>query len=249
MSRVTVIVIVSLLLGGLARADEIKVEGGATTISSVFLTVQSEFEAQTGHTMSVVQSTAVAGLIALEAGRVDIAAAAHPLEDLVAAAAKEGAGVVIDQSTLVATPIEENRLIAIVHKSNPVKRLSKEQLKDIFTGKVRNWKEVGGDDLDIEVVWATETKGQNAQFTRVALDGQPVAANIREVKGYRSIENLVAVLPNGVGIIPVSMSSSQIRAPEIPPITSPIYVITKGKPSPKVQQFIDFYGRETNFLR
>jgi len=247
MNRVTVIVIASLLFGGSARADEIKVEGGATTISSVFLTVQSMFEAETGHTMSVVQSTAVAGMIALEAGKVDIAAAAHPLEDLLAAAAKEG--VVIDKSTLVATPIEENRLIAIVHKSNAVKRLSKEQLKDIFTGKVGNWKEVGGSDLDIDVVWATETKGQNAQFTRVVLDGEPVTANIREVKGYRSIENLVAVLPSGVGIIPVSMSSSQIHAPEIPAITSPMYVITKGQPSPKVQQFIDFYRREINFLK
>jgi phosphate transport system substrate-binding protein len=245
MNRVTVIVLASLLFGGLARADEIRVEGGATTISSVFLTVQSTFEAETGHTMNVVQSSAVEGLIALEAGRVDIAAAAHPLEDLVNAAAKEG--VEIDKATLVATPLEENRLIAIVHKSNPVKQLSRAQLKDIFTGKVGNWKEVGGNDLDIEVVWAGETKGQNAQFTRVVLDGEPVTSNLRAVKGYRSIENLVAVLPSGIGIIPVSMSSSLIRAPEIPVITSSMYLITKGKPSPKVQQFIDFYVRESRF--
>jgi len=247
MFRMIVFVVAALLLGGVAHADEIRVEGGGTTISSVFLAVQDLFERETGHTISVVQSSAVAGLIALDAGRVDIAAGAHPIEDLLAGAAKEG--VVIDPSTLVATPIEENRLIAIVHRSNPVKRLSKEQLKGIFTGRIVNWKELGGDDLEIEVVWATETKGQNVQFTRVELDGEPVAPTVRGVKGYRSIANLVAVLPAGIGIIPVGMNSALVHAPEIPLITSPMFLITKGPPSPKVRQFIDFYARESGFLR
>jgi phosphate transport system substrate-binding protein len=247
MYRVIAVVAASLMFGGVGHADEIKVEGGGAAISSGLLTVQALFESETAHTMRIVESSAVAGLIALNAGEVDIAAGAHPLEDLVAAAAKEGA--VIDSSTLVATPIEENRLIAVLHRSNPVKKLSKEQLKSIFTGKVGNWKDVGGDDRDIEVVWGTETKGQNMQFTRIVLDGDPVTANVREVKGYRSIVNLVSVLPSGIGIVPVGLSSALTHAPEIPAITSPICLITKGRPSGKVQQFIEFYAREMNFLR
>ena len=247
MKRAILLLVASLLLGGVGRADEIRIEGGATTISSVFLTVKSLYEEATGGTVSVAPTTAVAGLIALAAGRVDAAAGAHPLEDLIAAAAKEGAA--IDAAVLVATPIEESRLVAITHRTNPVKQLSREQLKAIFTGRITNWREVGGVDQEIEVVWGTETKGQNMQFSRVVLDGVPVAPGAREVNGYRSIVNLVCVLPRGIGIVPVGMSSPQVHLPEIPAITSPIYLITKGTPSARVQAFIDFHRKESEFLR
>lgn len=224
-----------------AAADEIRVEGGGSTIASVVMPIKEEFEKSSGHKLNIVQTSAVKGLIALHKGKVDIAAGAHHLEDLIAGAEKEG--VKINASELFATQVEENRLIVIVHPSNPVQRLSKEQLKSIFTGKVNNWKVFNEKDLPITVVWGKETQGQNIQFTRMLLDGEAVTKNMQEVVTYQNISKFVGGNPGAIGAVPIGMSSGKTKAPEIPVITSPMFFITKGKPSLKVQQLIDFYSK------
>lgn len=246
MKSIIFAMVLSLGISTLSQADEIKVEGGGTAIATVFRPIQKRFEKLHGHTLSVVQSSAVKGLIALNDGKVDVATGAHPLEDLVAGAAREG--VLVDKSSLVATQIEENRLIVIANRASEATGLSKEQLKAIFTGKISNWKEVGGKDLPVQVVWGKETQGQNIQFSRIALDGEPVTARARTATNYRNISELVSELPGGIGVVPQEITTPVTRSLDTISITSPIYVITKGQPSPKVQEVIDFYQREYAFL-
>jgi phosphate transport system substrate-binding protein len=234
--------IMVLVCSGVSWADDIKVEGGGTSIATIFQPIKSRFEKYHGHTLSIVQSTAVKGLIALHDGRVDIAAGAHPLEDLIAGAAKNG--VKIDPSEFFVTAMEGNRLVVIGNQANGVTRLTKEQLKGIFTGKIRNWKEVGGRDLPVEVVWGKETEGQNIQFTRVALDNQPVTTHLQQATNYRNISDTVAKLPGGIGVVPLQMSTAATKSIDTVSLSSPMYIITKGKPSEKVQQVIDFYRKD-----
>ena len=59
--------------------------------------------------------------------------------------------------------------------------------------------------------------------------------------------NLISVLPAGIGIVPVSLKSSLTHSPETPDIKSPMFMITRGEPSPAVQQFIDFYLKVSHF--
>lgn len=247
MKKVIVAVAMTLGICQLSFADEIKIEGGGTAIITVFRPIQQRFEKVHGHTLSIVQSSAVKGLIALNAGRVDIATGAHPLEDLIAGAAKEG--VVIDESSLVATQIEENRLIVTANRSSEVTRLSKDQLKGVFTGKILNWKEVGGRDLPINVVWGMETQGQNIQFTRIALDGEPVTTKVRSATNYRNIADMVGEIPGSIGVVPLEITTPATRSLDTLSITSPIYVITKGKPSKRVLAVVDFYKSEYSFLK
>ena len=55
----------------------------------------------------------------------------------------------------------------VVHPSNPVKQLTRQQLEDIFRGKITNWKQVGGDDRKI-VVYSRETSSELTNFSRKA---------------------------------------------------------------------------------
>lgn len=247
MNIFVVVTALTLVLCQFAFADEIKIEGGGTAIHTVFRPVQDRFEKYQGHHLSIVESSAVKGLIDLQDGKVDIATGAHPLEDLIAGAAKEG--VTIDKSSLVATQMEENRLVVIANRSSAVTRLSKKQLKDVFTGTITNWKEVGGSELPITVVWGKETKGQNIQFTRIALDGGPVTSGIRSVSTYRNIAQTVGEVPGGIGVVPIGMTTPATRSIDTISITSPIYTITKGEPSEKVQDLLEFYKREYGFLK
>jgi phosphate transport system substrate-binding protein len=246
-SLIVIAMLSSLLVAVTSFADDIKVEGGGTAIMTIFLPIKDRFEKLHGDTLSIVQSTAVKGLIALQEGRVDLATGAHPLEDLVAGAAEKG--IQIDTRNLVVTPIEENRLVVIVNRSNPVTLLSKAQLKGVFTGAIKNWQEVGGRDVPVDVVWGEETHGQNVQFDRIALDKNPLAKELHRATTYQDISLIVSQSPGGIGVVPLIMTTPVTRSVETVLITSPIYIITKGAPSAKVQQVIDFYQREYSFLR
>jgi phosphate transport system substrate-binding protein len=126
-----------------------------------------------------------------------------------------------------------------------VKRLTNDQLKGIFTGKIQNWKDVGGEEQDIIVAWGKDTQGQNIQFTRTVLGGDTVTTKVMQCNDYRGIIQKVSETPGAIGIAPFGMTTSNVHLPEIPPIISPVYLITKGKPSNKVQHFIDFYKKES----
>ena len=66
---------------------------------------------------------------------------------------------------------------------------------------------------------------------------------------YQDISHIVSQSPGGIGVVPLIMTTPVTRSIETVQMTSPVYVITKGVPSAKVQQVIDFYQREYSFLR
>lgn len=84
----------------------------------------------------------------------------------------------------------------VVNKNNPVKDLTLEQIKDIFTGKITNWKEVGGKDKEIVVVSREEGSG-----TRTAFE---------EILGYSTKETAKkAIVNNATGSIKVTVEGNE----------------------------------------
>ncbi len=237
---VLAVVISFLLASGIsAFADEIKVGGGGAAMNTVFKPIQIEFEKTTGIYLVNLQSTPAHGLVELVEGKVDAATAAVPLEAMVSGAEKEGAKV--DVSALQQTVVGTNKTVMFVHKDNPVAKLSKEQAKGIFTGKITNWKQVGGSDKDIIVVWGKKTPGQNALFVKQILDGEPVMKDVLEATDYASIHEVIKANPDAIGIDPKAFAETTIKAIEpTPELSTPIIMVTKGKPSPNVQKLIDF---------
>ena len=73
--------------------------------------------------------------------------------------------------------IAYDALAVVVHPSNKVSNLTREQLEGIFTGKIKNWKEVGGPDEPITLVTRPKTSGTRALFSKYAMGGAEEAAN------------------------------------------------------------------------
>ena len=76
-------------------------------------------------------------------------------------------------------PIGRDALVFIVNENNPVKSLTRQQLKDIYAGKITNWKEVGGEDLAIVPFQRGEDSGSQTLFRKLLIDkgdGQLMAA-------------------------------------------------------------------------
>ena len=93
--------------------------------------------------------------------------------------AAEETKALVEQSgvALEITPIGRDALVFINNAQNPVKNLSQQQLIDIYTGKITNWNEVGGDDLVIVPYQRGETSGSQSLFMKLLMkDETPMAA-------------------------------------------------------------------------
>ncbi len=242
--------VVSLLLSAVpvlpTYGAVIRVEGGGAAISTVFAPMKEHFEKDTGLTLSITQSTPYRGLIALLEGRADVATGAVSLEDMIKGVAKEG--YTVNPSSLQKLDLTVTRTVVFLHKSNKIPQLSKEQLKKIFTGKITNWKDVGGANKPIVVVWGSSTPGQNSRFTKAILDGEAVTSKARRVTNYQSIRDTVAATPGAIGVNPLGMATSNIHTPKVPAMVSPIIVVTKGRPTPEVQRVFDYFREEYGYL-
>lgn len=90
-------------------------------------------------------------------------------------------------------------LSVYVSADNPVKELSVAQVADIFSGKTRNWKEVGGPDAPITVYSRENSSGTYEFFKENVLLGRDFAASAQTMPGTASVLQAVAKDKNGIG--------------------------------------------------
>ncbi len=191
------------------------------------------------------------GIQALIEGKADLGGASRPLK------AKE------KKAKVLGTTIGYDAIAVFVHKDNPVTNLTKDQLKGIFTGKIKNWKEVGGNDAPITP--NTEIQGEGratlAMFQKLAMDKAPYGSGFKEIDLPR--DQLVQLSKDKTGICSVSLGlltavSASVKAnvkavavngiePTAKNIKSGAYLIsrpltlgTMGRPKGDVKKFIKF---------
>jgi phosphate transport system substrate-binding protein len=90
-------------------------------------------------------------------------------------------------------------LSVYVHKENPVNELSLQQLADIFTGRVRNWKEVGGPDALIVLYSRENSSGTYEFFKHAVLQNRDFAASAQTLQGTAQVLQSVANEKHGIG--------------------------------------------------
>jgi phosphate transport system substrate-binding protein len=125
-----------------------------------------------------------------------------------------------------------------------VKQLSKDQLKGIFTGAVKNWKEVGGPDKPVAVFLGTKIPGTQSVFQKQVMDGADYLKDAKEGTTAEDLKAKVAATAGSVCLGPVSIVDGSVNAPEIPEIGRPITLITKGEPSPAIVKMLDYIRGE-----
>lgn len=220
-------------------ADVLKIGAGAAPTENVLKPIKAAFEKTSGLDLSIISSGPKQAFIDLERGSVDAAAAGLSFDDWMALLKKEGVQVA-DTSEYKAVTIGKDKVIVIVHRGNPVTKLSKEQLTGIFSGRITNWKDVGGMDAPILVVWGGLTQGTNSMFVKHIMGGIKPADEVITATTAEDIRHNVASNPEAIGIGPQAIVNSSIRSPETPEVARPITLITKGAPSAKVKKLLDF---------
>jgi phosphate transport system substrate-binding protein len=231
---------VLLVLTGAAGAfgEEIKAGGGGAPIDGYLKPVKEPFAKATGITLNLVFSSATLAFKQLSNNELDASAAGLAYEDFIKTLKKDH--IEVNPAEFVATVIGASKIYVITHKGNPVGKLSLEQLKGIFTGKISNWKEVGGSDAPIMVVLSKINPATNAAFQKLALNEAPFATEVLDAGRFEDLRELVASNPEAIGFGPVTMLNGTVKTLETPEISRPVILVTKGAPSPKVQKLIAF---------
>lgn len=154
----------------------------------------------------------------------------------------------------------QNHLIAVVgivpiaNRSAGVSNLSKQQLSDIFTGKITNWKQVGGKNQTITVINRSKGSGTRGTFEGLVLNGKkPIQSQEQDSNG--TVRKIVSSTPGAISYISFPYANDEniqkLSIDGIKPTNKNVetnrwqlwsyeHIYTKGKPNKNVQKFIDY---------
>ena len=210
-----------------------------------------------GHPGAVIQVTgggSGTGIAALINGTTDICQASRPMKDDEKRKLRDRY-----QTMGVEIPVAKDGLAIYVPEASPVRDLSLEQLRQIYTGAVTNWKAVGGPDAPITLYGRENNSGTYVYFKDHVLRGADYSARVQTLPGTAAVVNAVARDPNGIGyggaayakgVREVAVRATAAAAPVLPsaatvrdgsyPITRSLYFYTRTRPSGQVKQFVDW---------
>ncbi len=233
-------VLSSLIFSAVAFADVVHLNGATTVIDRVITPYKDTVEKKTGHKLEIVGNGTGKGLVDLQEGRCDASLVSEPLD--IALAAAKVAGKTIDGSTLKFNVVMHDEIMFIVHPSNSVSSLTWEQLRDIHTGKIKNWREVGGKDATITVYSDTVTGGTRAMIKSIVLGGADYAPSVMALTAVKKVADMVAADPAGVGGLGKGFVDSRVKVVQTKKVERPLGFVTIGAPSAKVKAVIDAYS-------
>lgn len=157
-----------------------------------------------------------------------------------------------------ASELEDNKVAVVgmapvVNKNVGVTNLTMKQLRNIFTGKITNWKEVGGKDQSIVLINRAEGSGTRATFETNVMDGQ-TAAKSQEQDSNGTVQKMVSETPGAISYLAFSYITSDVQALSLDgvkptdanvitnkwKIWSYEHMYTKGKPNAATKAFLDY---------
>lgn len=253
--KTTLLLALGLLLAGayFVEVNAQRIKGSDTVLPIAQQTAERFMDLHPEARVTVTGGGSGVGLSALLDNTTDIAMASRAIkfsEKMKAKAAGED---------LVEAIVAYDALAVVVHPSNPVDRLTREQLEGIFRGKITNWKEVGGEDRRI-VVYSRETSSgtyeffkesvlMNKNYMSNSLSMPATGAIIQSVSQTRGAIGYVglAYVSHRIKTLAVSYDGTHFATPTMEnainktyPIVRPLYYYYNAKDSAQVAPLMDF---------
>lgn len=227
-------------------ADEIRIATGHTFIKSVFEPIRSAFKNKTGLELKIAYNDPLEALGELEKGNADFAGASLTFDNWWELGIKKG--IPLKEKSLYSSAVVTTEASHfVINHANKVQSLSKEQLKAIFTGKITNWKEVGGDDVPILTIWPALNSGALIIVRQKIMDDEPLTKIVYDVETMGDVPDAIAATPEAIGVVSGICKEKCVK--EIaPPIERPLTLLYRGKASFKMQKLLDFLKGEGKTL-
>lgn len=242
-------------MGGSARAGELTINGSTTILPFAQVAVERFMASRPEVRISLSGGGTGNGIKALIDGTADIANASRAIRQGEAERAR-GKGV-----NPVRFVVALDCIVPIVHPGNPVRSLTLDQLKKIYTGEIVNWKEVGGEDAPIAAVGRDSSSGTYGTWQEMVVergDAQGrksrVAARTQVVASSGAMVGTVAGNRFAIGYDGIGYVDDTIRALSVEgvapsaenakagryPLSRELYMYTAGEPAGDAKSFIDY---------
>lgn len=247
------VLFIGMLLNGCAAAaaptptrtalPEVRITlAGSTTVQPLVEALATHYRQHHPNiTMDIAAGGSVVGIDAVHEGRVDIGMASRPL-------------TADEQQGLEVMPIASDVLAIIVHPSNPVSGLSRDQVRRIYLGQITNWRDLGGDDRPIVPVVREVSSGTRGAFDSLVLDGAQPTANADVQVTAGEVEMRVAHDPAAIGYVGFGNLASDVRVLPIDgalpaptsvhngqyPLVRPLLLLLGPLSRPEARAFVEF---------
>lgn len=244
-----------------ARSGMVQIKGSDTMVNLGQAWAEAYMKSHTGANIAVTGGGSGTGIAAMIQGATDIAEASRPMKDKEIALAKERGVDPIEHEVAL------DALSVIVNPANPVSKLTIDQLSDIFTGKITNWKQLGGTDEKIVLLSRDKNSGSHVFFLEHVLrrgkekgpeefvqstlmmpSSEAIASQVATDKasiGYVGLgyvdarkHKAVAVAKTAAG--PFVKPSIETAINHTYSISRPLYWYTNGQPNGEVKSLLDF---------
>jgi phosphate transport system substrate-binding protein len=237
-----------------ALAGTIAVKGSDTMVILGQRWAEEYMKKNPGTTLQVTGGGSGTGISALINGTTDICQASRTMKPAEKEKLRDRYA-----TTGVEIPVARDGLSVYVNNANPVNELSVQQLKQIFTGKVTNWKDVGGPDAPIIVYSRENSSGTYVFFKEHVLEGMDYSPRAQTMPGTGVVVNAVTKEKNGIGYggaayakgIKILGIKKDASAPAVKPsdatvkdgsyaLARPLFFYVRNKPSGETKAFIDY---------
>jgi len=168
------------------------------------------------------------------------------------------------QTDLVDHKVAVNGFSVVVNPATGVTNLTKKQVQDIFSGKVTNWKDVGGKDLEITVINRPPSSGTRAVFTKTLMGTATLANNtlvedatgtvvqkVKQSDGAVSYASFSGT-HNQTGLVEVSIEGAKPDDEDVEtgkyPFWSYEHIYTNGPPSTEASRFLAFLESNSDLM-
>lgn len=236
---------------GASAQDRIIIDGSTTVgpIAKAFAEYYMSKNKDVNITVS--ESGSGNGAKSLINGMCDIADMSRFMKD------KEFAAAVEKGRTPVAHVVAIDGIVMIVHPSNPVGRLTVEQVRDIYMGKVTNWKQLGGPDVTIVMISRDTNSGTYETFEKLVMSKEKIDERAEYTGSNGAVRQRVQSTPAAIGYVGLGFVDRSVKALEIDgvmpdmntissgvyPIARPLFMFTDGYPGlgTHLHRFITLY--------
>ena len=208
MFRLIRLILILFLVGSCGREEfnKIRIKGSDTVLPVAQRLAEVFLQKFPEEVVSVTGGGSGVGIMALISNTTDIAMASRNLKLHEKFELKHNH---IQYKTLV---IAYDALAICVNPSNPVNKLTRQQIEDIYTGKIKNWKELGGPDMKIVVYSRESSSGTYEFFKDQVLDGKDYAPEVLMLPATGAVVQSVSQTPGAIGYIGLAYLNPKVKA-------------------------------------
>ncbi|MBE9503430.1 MAG: phosphate ABC transporter substrate-binding protein [Proteobacteria bacterium] len=239
--------ILLLSLASAVQGAEIKWAGCGVSKKAFMKELAASYEKKTGTKVSLKGSGATKGIRLVAAGEFDIGGSCRHKLDVLA------------EKEAMLHHVAWDALVIIVKKDNPVDSMTTEQVKAVFKGTIKNWKELGGPAAPVKLlVRKGKTSGAGLMLREILFNNpdEDYSPDAELKKSSGPIEAGVSKDINAIGVTGVSSAKKRKKVKMLKvdgvapskeavmsgkyPFVRPLYIVTRGEPTGEIKKFIDF---------